>query len=123
MRTLLSATLMASTVLAGSAGLSGAIAAHGQEAQPPQDPLSGTIRSVIIEGNQRIESRTIQSYLLIEPGSSFNEELLDLSVKTLFSTELFADVNIGRRGNDLIVTVVENPIINRVLFELSLIHI
>lgn len=117
MRTLLSATLMASTFLAGSAGLSNLFVAHSQEAEPNQDPLSGTVRSVIIEGNQRIESRTIQSYLLILPGSPFNEVLLDLSVKTLFSTELFADVNIGRRGDDLVVTVVENPIINRVLFE------
>lgn len=117
MRTLLSATLMASSFLTGFSVLSEIGLAHGQEAQPTQNPLAGTIRSVIIEGNQRIETRTIQSYLLIEPGSQFNEELLDLSVKTLFSTELFADVNIGRRGDDLVITVVENPIINRVLFE------
>lgn len=116
MRTLLSATLMASTFLVGSAGLSGVLPAFGQEA-PPADPLGGTIRSVIIEGNQRIETQTIQSYLLARPGGTFNEEVLDLSLKTLFSTELFADVNIGRRGDDLIVTVVENPIINRVIFE------
>lgn len=115
MRTLLSATLMASTVLAGGAVY--ASSAHAQEDAAAQDPLGGTIRTIIIEGNQRIEARTIQSYLLVEPGGSFNPELLDLSLKTLFSTELFADVDIGRRGDDLIVTVVENPIINRVLFE------
>lgn len=108
---------MASTCLAGNFVAPGLQGAQAQEAPPPQDPLSGTIRSVIIEGNQRIESRTIQSYLLLEPGSSFNPELFDLSLKTLFSTELFADVSIGRRGDDLVVTVVENPIINRVLFE------
>lgn len=117
MRTLLSATLMASTVLAGGTVLTGVVSANAQDASAPQDPLAGTIRSIIIEGNQRIESRTIQSYLLVQPGSPFNPELFDLSLKTLFGTELFADVNIGRRGDDLVVTVVENPIINRVLFE------
>jgi len=122
MRTLLSATLMASSILTGAGALTGFFNAHAQEGaegqQPPQqDPLAGVVRSIVIEGNQRIEARTIQSYLLIEPGSSFNPELLDLSLKTLFSTELFADVSIGRRGDDLVVTVVENPIINRVLFE------
>ena len=117
MRTLLSATLMASTVLAGGTVISGLSSAYAQEEAGQQDPLAGTIRSIIIEGNQRIESRTIQSYLLLEPGSAFNPELFDLSLKTLFSTDLFADVNIGRRGDDLVVTVVENPIINRVIFE------
>jgi len=117
MRTLLSTTLMASSILLGGSALSGLLVAHAQDDAVQQDPLGGTVRSIIIEGNQRIEARTIQSYLLVEPGSSFNPELLNLSLKTLFSTELFADVNIGRRGDDLIVTVVENPVINRVLFE------
>lgn len=107
-------------MLASSSVLAGAITANAQEVDPQapvQDPLAGTIRSIIIEGNQRIEARTIQSYLLVEPGSPFNPELLDLSLKTLFGTELFADVDIGRRGPDLVVRVVENPIINRILFE------
>ena len=118
MRKLLSATLLASSFLGGF----GATTAQAQEETPSpapggEDPLSGTIRQIIIEGNQRIESRTIQSYLLVEPGSPFSPELLDLSLKTLFGTELFADVDIGRRGPDLVVRVVENPIINRIIFE------
>ena len=118
MRKLLSTTLMATTVLSGGVTSASLLTAHAQdEPTEAQDPLAGTIRSIIIEGNQRIEKNTILSYLLIEPGSSFNPELLDLSFKTLFSTDLFADVNIGRRGDDLVITVVENPIINRVLFE------
>ena len=118
MRKLLSTTLMATTVLSGGVTSASLLTAHAQdEPTEAQDPLDGTIRSIIIEGNQRIEKNTILSYLLIQPGSSFNPELLDLSFKTLFSTELFADVNIGRRGDDLVITVVENPIINRVLFE------
>ncbi len=92
-------------------------AAEAQSPPAQQDPLAGTIRSIIVEGNQRIEDRTVQSYLLVEPGSTFDLERIDLSLKTLFATGLFADVSIDRLGSDLVVRVVENPIINRVIFE------
>lgn len=77
----------------------------------------GVIRSIIVEGNQRIEPRTVQSYLLVEPGDAFDPERIDLSLKTLFATNLFADVSVDRINDDLVVRVVENPIINRVIFE------
>ena len=38
-------------------------------------------------------------------------------VKALFQTGLFSDVRIFMRKNDLVVVVVENPLINRVNFE------
>ncbi|MEL7453889.1 MAG: hypothetical protein AAGJ50_11030 [Pseudomonadota bacterium] len=54
MRTFLSATLLASTMLAGPGNmLLGAQPAFAQD-PAPQDPLAGTIRSVVVEGNQRI---------------------------------------------------------------------
>lgn len=80
--------------------------------------LSGeTIRQIRVEGNQRIEGRTIQSYLLVQPGDRFDPDRIDLSLKTLFATGLFADASFETDGMDLIVRVVENPIINRVIFE------
>jgi outer membrane protein insertion porin family len=43
---------------------------------------------------------------------------IDVALKTLFRTDLFADVKIDLQPNgDLVVRVVENPIINRVIFE------
>lgn len=82
-----------------------------------QQSPTDLIARVIVENNQRIETRTVQSYLLVEAGDPFDPERIDLSLKTLFATGLFADVLIERRGNDLVVRVIENPIINRVLFE------
>ncbi|MEM1147573.1 MAG: outer membrane protein assembly factor BamA, partial [Pseudomonadota bacterium] len=76
-----------------------------------------TIRQIRIEGNQRIEDRTVQSYLLVSPGDAFDPSRIDLSLKTLFATGLFADATFEKVGPDLVVRVVENPIINRVLFE------
>ena len=75
------------------------------------------IRRILVEGNQRIEAPTITSYLLVRPGDTFDAERIDMSLKTLFATGLFADVQIEQRGGDLVVAVIENPIINRVIFE------
>src|ERR1700736_5215 len=77
----------------------------------------GTISDIRIEGAQRIEPETVRSYLLIQPGESWDDERVDKSLKALFATGLFADVNLSRVGNTLVVKVVENPIINRIAFE------
>ncbi|MDX2277105.1 MAG: outer membrane protein assembly factor BamA [Hyphomonadaceae bacterium] len=88
--------------------------APAAQAQPQP---AGAIRRVVVEGNQRIEPSTITSYLLVHPGEPFDAERIDLSLKTLFATGLFADVQIEQRESDLVVSVIENPIINRVIFE------
>ncbi len=75
------------------------------------------MREVRIEGTQRIEPETVRSYLVVQPGDPFNDERVDRSLKALFATGLFADVNLRRDGDVLIVRVVENPIINRIAFE------
>ena len=75
------------------------------------------IESVLVEGNERIEADTVRSHLSIAPGDRFDADVVNQSLKDLFATGLFADVAIRRDGDRLIVSVVENPIINRVIFE------
>ena len=91
--------------------LLGALAAPGAKAQ------SGFIGNIRVEGTQRIDPSTVISYLSIKPGDPFDAVALDRSLKTLFATGLFADVALRREGSDLIVRIVENPIINRIAFE------
>lgn len=95
--------------------------AYAQEntntAAPQAQPSGVAIRRVMVEGNQRIEPATIASYLQVGPGDVFDPERIDMSIKTLFATGLFSDVQIEQRGTDLVVVVSENPIINRVIFE------
>ena len=55
--------------------------------------------------------------MLVAPGDSFDPDRIDRSLKTLYATGLFSDVNFKRDGNVLIVTVAENPTINSVAFE------
>ena len=80
-------------------------------------PPGGTIQSIKVEGNQRIESGTILSYMLVQPGDPFDPDRLDRSLKTLYATGLFQDVRLTREGDTLVVRVVENPLVNRVAFE------
>ena len=84
---------------------------------PELAQAAGTVQTIIIEGTQRIEPDTVKSYLLIREGDSFDPARVDRSLKSLFATGLFADVTLRRQGKNLIVSVVENPIINRIAFE------
>ncbi len=87
--------------------------AHAQRA----DTLSGTITNIQVEGNQRVEARTILTYLGLKQGDSFSQTEIDAGLKNLFSTGFFADVQLLRQGNTLIVRVMENPVISSVVFE------
>lgn len=84
---------------------------------PAVAPIGGTIQRVIVEGTQRIEPDTVKSYLVIKEGDAFDPGRIDRSLKSLFATGLFADVTLRRQGDALVVSVVENPVINRIAFE------
>ena len=77
----------------------------------------GVIGAVRVEGNQRIESGTIVNYMSVQPGDGFDADRIDRSLKTLYATGLFSDVQLVRDGSTLLVRVVENPIVNRIAFE------
>jgi len=113
MRSVFAASMISVATALGASALSGSLLTA--KAQAPES--AERIRAIQVEGNERIEDRTIQSYLLVEPGDPFDAERIDLSLKTLFATGLFADASFEKSGQDLIVRVVENPIINRVIFE------
>ena len=105
--------LSAPCALAQGANAQGA----DQAPQPAQVRQGGVIREIRIEGSERIEPDTVRSYLTVQPGEQFDNAQFDKSLKALFGTGLFADVNLTRQGDALVVRVVENPIINRVAYE------
>ncbi|MDO9586325.1 MAG: outer membrane protein assembly factor BamA [Brevundimonas sp.] len=91
-------------------------AAPAPDAAPEEQRL--TINRILVRGNQRIDQTTVLSYLPIQPGDTVDASVLDVAVRTLTRTQLFADVQLGIQPNgDLIVEIVENPIINQVVFE------
>ncbi|WP_229309070.1 outer membrane protein assembly factor BamA [Hyphomicrobium album] len=83
----------------------------------PAEAQGATIRAINVSGNKRVEPETVRSYLQFSVGSPYDPAKVDGSIKALFGTGLFSDVRIDRSGADVIVTVVENPVINQVAFE------
>lgn len=80
--------------------------------------LSATqIKSIKVEGNNRVETPTIMTYVPIHVGDEFDNDKVEDALKDLFATGLFADVVIDHFGNTLVIKVVENKIINRIAFE------
>ena len=79
---------------------------------------TGVVQRFVVRGNERIEPTTVISYLPIQVGETVDTAKIDVAYKALFRTELFSNVTIDLESNgDLVINVVENPIINRVLFE------
>jgi outer membrane protein insertion porin family len=70
-----------------------------------------------VEGNRRVEADTIRSYFKPGPGGRLDAAAIDEGLKGLYATGLFQDVQIRHAGGRLIVSVIENPVINRVQFE------
>lgn len=97
---LVTISLLVSTALAGSAAMA-----------------QGVINDIRIEGNQRIEPATIESYLGISEGDTVTSAKLNEALKELYKTGFFNDVKLRTEGSDLVVSVIENPSINKVVFE------
>jgi outer membrane protein insertion porin family len=78
---------------------------------------AAVVRDIKVVGNRRVEPETVRSYLQFSVGGAYDAGKVDRSIKALFATGLFSDVRIDRDGSGVLVTVVENPIINQVAFE------
>jgi outer membrane protein insertion porin family len=113
------ALLLASACLAP--GLLPLEAAAQQRPRPaptgrPAAP-EGVVQSIEVRGNQRIEADTVRSYMLLQPGDTYDADRQDRSLKSLYATGLFRDVRISREAGKVIVQVAENPLVNRVAYE------
>ncbi|MEZ5669201.1 MAG: outer membrane protein assembly factor BamA [Alphaproteobacteria bacterium] len=95
-------------VVMGMIGLG--MAAKAQQGGP-------AISAIVVEGNQRIESETVRSYLTVQEGDPLDPFALNDSLRALFASGLFRDADLTVTGTVVTVTVDENPIINRVVFE------
>lgn len=107
------ASFLAALVATG-AGMADPVMAQPAPPGAAQGFRLGTIR---VEGTQRVDPDTVISYMTLKPGDVFSAAAADQSLKALFATGLFADVTFRGEGSTLVVKIVENPVINRVVFE------
>ena len=78
--------------------------------------MAQSANSIVVQGNRRVEAETIRSYFRSSSGRLGAAEI-DEGLKALYATGLFEDVRTSNAGGRLVVTVVENPVINQVAFE------
>ena len=75
------------------------------------------ISDIKVTGNRRVAEGTVLSYLPVQIGDVVSPSGLSQSLESLFATNLFKDIKLDLNGAVLTVTIVENPIINRVNIE------
>ena len=82
------------------------------QAQPQR-----VIQRLTVAGTQRVEAGTVLTYVNIREGDNYDPATVDQALKALFGTGLFSDVKINFANGTLAIQVVENPIVNQVVFE------
>src|SRR5258708_275549 len=82
-----------------------------------QTSNSPTVDSIVVEGNGRVEASRVRSYFRGGPSGRLDAQNIDDAYKALYATGLFQDVRISQAGGRIVVTLVENPVINRIAFE------
>ncbi|PSC06454.1 outer membrane protein assembly factor BamA [Alsobacter soli] len=66
-------------------------------------------QSVVVQGNRRVDAETIRSYV--------NGQSPEQARQDLMATGLFSSVSVSQRGGQMVVSVRENEVVNRVVFE------
>lgn len=68
-----------------------------------------TVKDISVEGLQRISAGTVFNYLPVKVGDTLTEKGAQEAIRALYKTGFFKDVRLERKGNVLIVSVVERP--------------
>ncbi|MCF8815938.1 outer membrane protein assembly factor BamA, partial [Xanthomonas campestris pv. campestris] len=66
-----------------------------------------------VDGLQRIASGTVFTYLPVNRGDTVDDGKVADSIRALYRTGFFEDVQLDRQGNILVITVKERPAINK----------
>ncbi len=84
-----------------------AVPALAQAAEP------FTVSDIRVDGLQRISSGTVFTYLPVERGETIDDTKVGDTIRALYKTGFFEDVQLDRQGDILVVTVKERPSINK----------
>lgn len=74
--------------------------------------FAASAENVLVQGNKRVDSLTIAAYFSGSDQASVNK-----GVKDLYATGLFSSIKVSRAGGQVVISVTENNVINRVVFE------
>ena len=77
---------------------------------------SETIGKIMIEGNDRISDETISMFADVKLNDNIDNEKLNSILKNLYDSNFFDNVSVSFDKNDLIIKVIESPIIEQITF-------
>ncbi|MGJ8612136.1 MAG: outer membrane protein assembly factor BamA [Octadecabacter sp.] len=83
----------------------------------PVSAQNFSFSNVSVEGNQRIETATILTYLGFAQGETVTAGVVNDAAQRIRATGLFETVDVVPQGNTLLIRVTEFPTINRITFE------
>jgi outer membrane protein insertion porin family len=75
------------------------------------------IKSITINGNERIPDETILMFSSININDNFNQEISNSILKSLYQTNFFKDISLKFTNNNLIINVIELPIIENIEYK------
>ena len=78
---------------------------------------SDVIKSIEIKGNDRIADETIIMFSSLKIGQKIDEDKLNNSLKELYYTDYFKNVELSFDNNIVKINVIENPIIQSITIE------
>ncbi|WP_428101744.1 outer membrane protein assembly factor BamA [Candidatus Rariloculus sp.] len=85
-------------------------------AAPAAAQLPFVVQAFQVEGAQRISEGTIYNYLPINIGDTVDEQLVRESIRAVYSTGFFQDIEFRRDGDTLTIAVLERPTIEDFTF-------
>jgi outer membrane protein insertion porin family len=80
-------------------------------------PATSTDSLITVAGNRHIDAAMIRSHFHANADGTLDAAARDAALKSLYGTGLFQDVKISRESDRFLVTIVENPIIEKIAFE------
>ncbi|MFY7744642.1 MAG: outer membrane protein assembly factor BamA [Erythrobacter sp.] len=115
----LASLLACGSILAGVPVIAAAQTQPAPEAQSAPAPAAraNTIRTITVVGAERLEPTTILSYIRLRVGQEYTATAADEAIKDLSATELFANYSIRNDNGNVVISVTENPVINRIVLE------
>ena len=74
------------------------------------------VKNIQIQGNNRISDETIILFGEIKKNNKYSKSELNIILKKLYETDFFENVSISFENETIVVNVIENPIIEEIIF-------
>ena len=79
--------------------------------------FADVVDEIEFQGLDRVEASAIQDDVEIKPHKNYSQIDIDNSLKALYKTGFFSDIQFVKKGKKLVISCKERPMINQVAFE------